>query len=492
MVDSFFPKIFFISRIKKKGILEGGTVNGANLSLYKDDKMKNFLPNEIVKSCDYLERGLSFQLRGLCACTTATKSSPILATTDELKNQTATYDKIVQRRMEIFEAMNGLRDMDIEGCKDCANICQKPYKDVNFEWGGGKNLPAGFSIQHYTMCNERCHYCCYAQNNEFYPPQYDILYVYELFRKQGRLGRNNWIDLSGGEPALLKNFDEILKYMMSNNMGTVVVYSNCSIFSPVLFEGLRNNKIILTTSLDTGLRSTYARLRGRDYFEKVVDNLIRYRNSGTKNLWLKYVITDENRTEDDLWSFVFVMLAIHPNSVMISPDFPYGDKQIPEETVKFAAKLWYMLETYMPDSWLQDYTSAFGDKKFIQYREAMFAELERLKSSDVKHMNDIIDAIPNTERIAIWGAGGMAKKLLDETNLVKKHIVRVYDSSKTERKFLELNVKQFDPRDIESGDVESIVITSRRFQSEILHNLKPYKDKVKIIKLFDRQLELYR
>lgn len=454
--------------------------------------MKEFKPDDIVKTCPYLERGCAFQLRGMTACTTGTKSSPVLASAQALKDKTATYEQIVQRRKEIFEALNGIGNINLEGCKDCCNVREKKYKDVNFEWIGGEPLPAGFNIQHYTMCNERCKYCIYSQKNDFKAPQYDILYVYELFRKKGKLAGNNWIDFSGGEPAMLKNFDETLNYMMDNNMGTIVVYSNSVIFSPSIYKGLEQNKIILTTSLDTGLKSTYANLRGRDYFENVIDTLIRYRNSGTKNLWLKYVITEDNRTDDDLWSFVMAMLAIRPDSVMICPDFPYGDKQIPEETVKFAAKLWYTLDRYLPNAFLQDYTSAFGDEKFSRYRTAMFAEVDRLKNEDLKRMNDVIDSIPDDAKVAIWGIGGMARKLLAETSLCKKNIVKAYDANKDMigKDFAGAKISMFNPSDVESGKVEYIVIATQRFQSEIVYNLAPYSDKVNIVKLFDRQVDI--
>ena len=345
-----------------------------------DIKSYNFQPNDIVKTCKYLEKGLCFQTQGLLCCVHGSLASPVIVSTEEIKNGQCTHELIVRRRKELFLGLNGKKEVDLGACKGCCNVITKKFKDVSFDTLGGEYLPGGFNIQNYTACNERCLYCCYAQQNDFRPPQYDILQIWEMFRKKGKLKKHNWIDFSGGEPAILKNLDEILSYTLKHDLGIVVIYSNASIFSPLIYEGLKKNKFILTTSLDTGLKSTYAKLRGADLFDQVIDNLIRYRNSGTKGLWLKYVVTEHNRTEDDRCSFVLAMLALRPNKVLISPDFPYGDKQIPPETVAFIAKLWYLLEKYMGDIVL-DYTVVMGDLKFAKYHRDLQQEIDKLKAA---------------------------------------------------------------------------------------------------------------
>ncbi len=336
-------------------------------------------PNDLVKSCKYIEAASYFTLDGVRGCAHGSILSPIIVTADEIRNNTALYDLVVQRRRDLFAAVNGWTDGPTGSCLACGHLKEKKFKDVSFEYLGGEPLPGGMGIQHYTQCNERCTYCPYTHENKFVEPQYDILGYLEQFRKRGKLRGNNWIDFSGGEPAMLKNFDEILNYLLSNKLGTVVIYSNASKYSQSIYDALKNNTIILTTSLDTGLVSTYKKLRGADVYPKVIGNLIRYRNSGTSGLWLKYVICDINRTEDDLWSFILAMLAIKPDKVMICPDFPTGDKTIPDETVAFAARLWYLLEKFTGFTPI-DYTTAFRDSQFEKYRTDLKSSLQKLKS----------------------------------------------------------------------------------------------------------------
>lgn len=345
------------------------------------DKDLMFKPNDVVKTCKYLEKALCFEHDGLFCCVLGTLRSPCIASAEEIQKGNVNYDLIIQRKKDLFLALNGKKDMDISSCKICSNIIEKKYKDVCLDTIGGERLPAMFNIQHYSECNERCIFCSYTKENVFCKPQYDILKIWEMFREKGKLKGNSWIDFSGGEPTLLKNFKEIVEYTQKHKIGQMVVYSNASIYSPVIYEALKKNKIILTTSIDSGTKSTYAKIRGADLYDKVISNLIRYRNSGTNCLWLKYVVTDSNRTDDDMWGFVMTMSAIRPNRIFICPDFPYGDRDIPDETVKFVAKLWYLLEKYVGDI-VSNYTEGMGDAKFIKYHKDLKEELCRLKEEN--------------------------------------------------------------------------------------------------------------
>ena len=64
---------------------------------------------------------------------------------------------------------------------------------------------------------------------------------------------------------------------------------------------------------------------------------------------------------------------------MICPEFPYGGKQIPDETVKFAARLWYVLERVTGMTPI-DYTNEFGDPQWVKYREDLRSNIRELIS----------------------------------------------------------------------------------------------------------------
>jgi len=155
-------------------------------------------PDDPVKSCKYIEMGSCFALAGVRCCVHGSIESPLIVTAEEIRDNTVSYDLVVQRNQELLAAITGLADGPTGECKTCGNLVDKKYKDVNFEYMGGEPLPAGLNIQHYTECNQRCTYCFYTQTNTFMKPQYSIIDYLDLFRKNGKLRGDNWIDFSGG------------------------------------------------------------------------------------------------------------------------------------------------------------------------------------------------------------------------------------------------------------------------------------------------------
>lgn len=393
-------------------------------------------PGDLVKSCKYIEMGSCFALDGIRSCVHGTVNAPLLVTTAELNQDAVSYDLVVNRRRKLFAAINGFCEGETGACKTCANLKEKPYGDVDFSWLGGEPLPAGMNIQHYTACNQRCLYCCYAQEDQLVKPQYNPIPYLELFRKAGKLRGNNWVDFSGGETALLKNFGEILNYLLDHNLGTVVVYSNAAIFNPVLCEALKKNEVILTTSLDTGIASTYNKLHGTNTFGKVISNLVRYRNSGTHQLWLKYVICESNRSDDDLWSFVMAMIALRPNKVLICPDFPYRASEVPEATVKFAARLWYSIEQLVGLTPV-DYTADFGDLLWVKYHQDLCTALEAVRrqeplgrTGDLRplgppHLLELFKLSIGRVRTSIWQSG-LRQRLVPPRSRREQRAIQTY------------------------------------------------------------------
>ncbi|WP_297247630.1 radical SAM protein [uncultured Brachyspira sp.] len=379
--------------------------------------LKEFQPGDIVKSCPYLEMGSCFSTDGIYCCVHGTQRSPKLISSEDIKSGKLNYEFIVEKRKELFYSINDENDHSSDNCKFCSNLIEKKFEDVCFDYLGGQKLPAGFNIQHYTECNQRCKYCLWTKNNFFVKPEYEILHYFDIFKEKGKIRGGNWVDFSGGEPAMLKNFDEILDYLIDINFGQVVVYSNCVKFSQSIFNALKQDKIILTTSVDTGVASIYKKLRGNDTFSKIISNLIKYRNSGTHGLWLKYVICEENRNDDSLWSFLITMMALKPNNIMICPDFPYDDKRVSDETVDFAAKLWVLVEKHLNMTPI-DYTSTFGAPEWVKYHEDLNKSIDEYRKKIEIEPLDNIFYLYNS----VLEKNDLTTKLENDLNKIKYNI----------------------------------------------------------------------
>lgn len=340
--------------------------------------MHAFSQDDLVWTCDFIERGLSFQLEGITACCESTMQSPALVTPEEINCGKLSYDIIINRRTELFLAINGKGTMNPGKCGKCSRKIKKRFSEVEFESLG--NIPV-MNIQHYTKCNMKCIYCCYANDGRQVPEKYStsiIIDIINQFIQKGKCIKNIWCTFSGGEPTLLSDCDKFIDFFYKNNLGNICLFSNALIYNHEIENRLKAGQIFLTTSIDAGTPSTFKKMRGVDSIYRVVDNLIKYRKTNTKNLWLKYIITENNISDDDLFSFVFMMVALRPDKIYIAVDFPYGDKEIPDGYAHFAAKLWYNLKKYgrFDIQYYSDVNSA--DPKFGKFYQKLKQELASL------------------------------------------------------------------------------------------------------------------
>lgn len=332
---------------------------------------------KIVKSCKFLERGLTFMPHGIHSCVVNTFKSPMLLTSEEVNQGKLSLERIIEERWKLFKAINS-GDKKLAGeCLGCKEIYECQYDDVDMSKLGGVIM----CIQHYSMCNLRCRYCYFTVSNDFVPPQYSfsrITNLIEEFKERKAIVGGTWINFSGGEPALLKDFEEGLIKLQESGLGHVCVFSNSVKYSPAISKYLAENSITLTTSFDAGTVSTYKNLRGADVLQTVVDNVILYKKTGTSRLFLKYIITESNCNDDDLFAFVFLMVAIKPDCVYIIPEFPYGDREIPDKFITFGARLWYNLKKYGNLNIHIQTDDNHADPKFKKYSAQIREEFNRL------------------------------------------------------------------------------------------------------------------
>ena len=72
--------------------------------------MVDLKPNDIVKSCKYIEQGSYSFLDGVRFCVMGNVAGPLLVSADELNQDSVTYETVIERRRELFEAINKVRE----------------------------------------------------------------------------------------------------------------------------------------------------------------------------------------------------------------------------------------------------------------------------------------------------------------------------------------------------------------------------------------------
>lgn len=210
-------------------------------------------------SCRYLEGGLSFSFGDARACAVVQngRGRPILATLSD--EDAISIPALMERKAEI--RAENQRDGHA-ACKGCPHLKLQ-------DWGLQNGLLDWIGITNYVICNVLCTYCWL--NYADYSPmrdtrrrkaqKYRIGPVIDQVLDHGLLKQEAIIDWGGGgEPTLNPDFDS----------GTLRILC----------------------SLDAGTRETYARIKQRDRFDRVVTNLRRYIERGAVVV-PKFLVVDE-------------------------------------------------------------------------------------------------------------------------------------------------------------------------------------------------------
>lgn len=275
----------------------------------------NYQGNDIVKSCRKLESGLRLGQEGIHACQLGPFCSPLYWSADEASKTKITKEMIVKKRKWLFQMLND-KQSNIP-CKQCHMVCTKRYEDVSFTRLGHVDLAAT------TTCNLRCSFCGYATHNLFSKAKYDALAILREF-SAGDVEWDSAVDFNGGEPTLLPDLNEYIDYFNSRRI-RVFLYTNAVKFHQSIYDGLFKGAIRwVCTSLDAGSPSSFQRLKKRDYFLQVLENLTRYAHAGSQGggqLSVKYIFCDDNCSDDDIAGFTYAMLAIRPQKIWLTFDF---------------------------------------------------------------------------------------------------------------------------------------------------------------------------
>jgi uncharacterized Fe-S cluster-containing radical SAM superfamily protein len=275
-----------------------------------------------VKSCWLIEGGMAYRPHWIGGCCTSTAIAPFFFEGEAMESikrgHVPTLDEIAGKRKELFEKAND----PTSGipCLKCAYLVEKEQEEVSFD-----NL-AYVDLQHYSMCNNRCTYCYYAQRDMFVAPQYDVLSHLSVFATAGKVKKGCIVLFNGGEPALLKDFGRLMDFFTENRI-EVELYTNGTIFREEIFEHIARGTIIRTNiSIDAGNASTYRLIHGTDSFERVIENVSKYSHAAEKSgaaIQAKYIFTEENSDPENVFGFVHAMLAVRPQVVLLTMNFEH-------------------------------------------------------------------------------------------------------------------------------------------------------------------------
>ena len=138
-------------------------------------------------------------------------------------------------------------------------------------------------------CNFKCIYCGFRESMKEERLKTSLLDTIKQFEQYSEGAHKN-IVLASGEIAVSPYCTEVFE-IIKRNQWDVHVFTNASVYIPVLAELLKSNQAKIQVSMDAGLRDTFAKVKGLDFWDKVSANLRKYAEHCLPNqIELKFIL----------------------------------------------------------------------------------------------------------------------------------------------------------------------------------------------------------
>lgn len=219
-------------------------------------------------------------------------------------------EKLEKWRVDTIERLRRGEETSCDGCSALywGMFTKKPKITV---FAVGPNFAGG------TKCNCNCFYC--NQNQDIKSESNQVLSNYDIHKIGGEVYKDiENIILADGEPSLLPHLNELCE-LVDEKGWSVNFNTNAIIYSEKLADTLAKNKnSFMAVALDSGSRKIYKKIKRVDKFNKVIENLRRYRDKGCK-ICMKYIlIPDVNDSVEEMNAFIKIAKEIDVMSVTLS------------------------------------------------------------------------------------------------------------------------------------------------------------------------------
>lgn len=249
-------------------------------------------------SCDRLQNGIDFELDNIELCCYRCHDGKGNISLASIVDGSIDFDSyFINRNKYIEENKNGIVNPK---CKGCFNLEKK-------QWDDDELCIKYIHFNHWTHCNSDCIYC-YTKDAKYKngTQHYNALPILKEILKRVKFSPDGEITFAGGEPALLDEFDEIIEYLLELGAKKIIVHSSGIKYSPVLEKGIKENRIQVIISQDSGFDSTYKKIKNNNSFNQVWGNTEKYSSfqNGNENVFSKYVVVpslNDNKDEVDEW-----------------------------------------------------------------------------------------------------------------------------------------------------------------------------------------------
>lgn len=268
------------------------------------------------KICENLNTSICFNDSSIgityCTLTNATNGLGWPKLSDEVfDGQVIDWDKFFEfRAQEIESIKNGTARRE---CINCQQISEQDFTDdrkIHY-----------ILLSQWQICNSNCIYCLghqppldvnspnYEHDYKRLVEPYDIIKILEDMIEKNVLADDVEIDFAGGEPTLYPRFDDIINFLLDNNLNNIIIHTNNIQYSEAIEKGIKKNAISLMISIDAGSKECHEKVKRVKSYDSVWQNFRRYSSVKPENysmkLCTKYVIVPNvNDSKEEIHKFM--------------------------------------------------------------------------------------------------------------------------------------------------------------------------------------------
>ncbi len=266
------------------------------------------------QGCIFLERGINFDYNSVTDCCIlhhSNKGLPLLL--ENYKGGLIDWEKIFEIKENRIQNQIKKTVYECEGC----------YHLGNYEFSFEKKI-SEFHFSHCRLCNAKCIYCSkeYSEgdiNFDTYPVISDLI-------EKGYYKSGGEATFQGGEPTMMKHFNELIELFIKNGT-SIRVHTSGIKFSPQVCDSLKQNKGSVVISLDCGSKKTYKKIKQVDCFEYVLDSIQKYSRANSDNVIVKYIlIPGVNDNINEIDKFFRIIKQYNIKKAALDIEVKYADK----------------------------------------------------------------------------------------------------------------------------------------------------------------------
>jgi len=254
--------------------------------LYSEKKAPSYR-----KSCQQVESQLIIGDKGIQACCSTDPS--VFSWSKDASSQQL-YNKLLGFKREVITAVSN----------DCIPYCKNCYALKEKEWGNNIESVESVSIGTGSICQFNCIYCKGINDQTKKDWETNIAERIERLNKDldfiEYLKTVNYIH--DNTEFFIVNGEITINPLRSRIYNIIKGYkctflTNAEVFSEEIADSMSNGESVVNVSLDAGTKESYATIKGKDCFNKVISNIEEYSKRG--NIILKFIVMPGINTNDN-------------------------------------------------------------------------------------------------------------------------------------------------------------------------------------------------